>query len=67
MAYDLSNMSLPSSAPPGPAAQSNHVNHNHVTQARKRRSVFTVAQSGFICHITQGEVIRHIPPDHTHC
>lgn len=38
----------------GAAAQFNHLHHNHGTQARKRRSVLTVAQSGF----------THIPPDY---
>lgn len=36
----------------GAAAQSNHFHHNHVTQARKRRSALTLAQSGFTHHIT---------------
>lgn len=36
-------------------AQSNHLHTNHVTQARKRRSVSTVARSGFT---------RHIAPDY---
>lgn len=58
--YDLWNM------PPGAPAQSNQVNHNHITQARKRRSVLTVAQSGFIRHITPGRSHpSHSPRSHT--
>lgn len=36
-AYDLSNMSLPSSPPPGPAARSHHVNHSPCNASRSAR------------------------------
>lgn len=57
----------PSPAPPkvcGPVQSCKSQPHIRKTW---RRFVFTVAWSGFICHITQGEVIHHIHPDHTLC
>lgn len=52
--------------PRGAAASAHHVNHSHVTQARKQSPILTASQSGFIRHIPPGRIHpSHSPRSHT--